>query len=379
VRSMRGNVTLGKILGIPLRLNYTWFIIFIWLTVSLVFYAPVHAYPIQQRIILGVLTSVLFFASIITHELAHSILAMHNNIPVKDITLFVFGGVSQITKEASSPRAELSIAVVGPLTSLALAGIFYGLHFLLVGAHQSLAASLMLWLALINVVIAAFNSIPGFPLDGGRVFRALVWRRTGDYRRATSIASRVGQGIGYAFIAAGILLILAFQLWFNGMWLALIGWFLSDAARASYQQVVVRDLLAGVTARQVIDYSCPMIPPHMSLMELVQQYVLPTGRDCFIVSWGAGLEGVITLQQIKKVPQARWATTSVQEVMTPAGRLKVAYADQDLISVLQEMTGETAEHIAVMEGGNVVGIIDRQSIARFVRARAELGIRLTPT
>ena len=203
---MRGNISLGRVFGIPLRLHYTWFIIFALVTYSLVLYPLVEPPypPIEQRIILGILTSLLFFASILTHELAHSILAIRNNIPVKEITLFVFGGVSQITKEATSPRAELLIAIVGPLTSLALAGIFYGLHLLLAGTQQILAASLMQWLALINVILAVFNLIPGFPLDGGRIFRALVWQRTHDYHRATRIATNVGQGIAYALMAVGI-------------------------------------------------------------------------------------------------------------------------------------------------------------------------------
>jgi len=327
---------------------------------------------------LGILTSVLFFASIITHELAHSILAIRNNIPVKEITLFVFGGVSQITKEATSPRVELLIAIVGPLTSLAMAGIFYGLYLLLAGSQQSLAASLMQWLAMINVILALFNLIPGFPLDGGRIFRAIVWQRTHDYHRATSTATKVGQGIAYAFIAGGIALIFAFQSWFNGLWLIFIGWFLHDAARASYQQILLRDSLVGITARQVTDYGCPSIPPHLNLTDLVQQYILPTGRSCFLVTRGAGLEGMITLQQIKKVPRTRWAITYVQDIMTPASKLKVAYADQDVLNVLPEMNGENANHIPVIEMGKVIGVINRGDLIRLLRTRADLGIRLTP-
>jgi Zn-dependent protease/CBS domain-containing protein len=375
---MSGNINLGRVFGIPLRLNYTWFIIFAWVTFSLVFYDVNQVYPIEQRIILGILTSLLFFASIITHELAHSILAIRNNIPVKEITLFVFGGVSQITKEATSPRAELSIAIIGPLTSLALAGIFYGLHLLLAGTPQTLASSLMQWLAWINVLLAIFNLIPGFPLDGGRIFRALVWQRTHDYHKATRTATRVGQGIAYAFIAGGIALILVLGLWLDGMWLILIGWFLSNAARASYQQVLLHDALIGITVRQVTDYDCPLIPPHTNLMELVQQYILPTGRSCFLISWGAELEGMVTLQQIKKVPRSRWPTTTVQDIMTPASKLKGAYADQDILSVLQEMNGESANHIPVMEAGKVIGVINREDIARFLRTRADFGIRPTP-
>ena len=377
---MKGNISLGRVFGIPLQLNYTWFIIFAWVTFSLVLYPLVEPPypPIWQRIILGILTSLLFFASIITHELAHSILAIRNNIPVKEITLFVFGGVSQITKEATHPRAELSIAIVGPLTSLALAGIFYGLHLLLTGTQQILAANLMWWLARINVLLALFNLIPGFPLDGGRIFRALVWQRTHDYHRATRIATKVGQGIAYAFIAGGIALIIFAPLyWLYGLWITLIGWFLNDAARASYQQVLLRDALMGITARQVTDYDCPLIPPHTNLAELVQQYVLPTGRSCFLISSGAELEGMVTLQQIKNVPRDHWAITSVQDIMTPASKLKVAYADQDLLSVLQEINRESANHIPVMEAGKVVGVINREDVARFLRTRADFGTSST--
>ena len=375
---MRGNISLGRVFGIPLRLHYTWFIIFALVTSSLVLYPFEQPYPIEQRILLGILTSVLFFASIITHELAHSLLAIRNKIPVKEITLFVFGGVSQITKEATSPRVELSIAIVGPLTSLAMAGIFYGLYLLLAGAQQSLAASLMQWLAMINVILALFNLIPGFPLDGGRIFRAIVWQRTHDYHRATSTATKVGQGIAYAFIAGGLALIFALQLWFNGLWLIFIGWFLHDAARSSQQQILLRDSLIGITARQVTDYSCPIIPPHLNLAELVQQYILPTGRSCFLVTRGAGLEGMVTLQQIKKVPRTRWAITSVQDIMTPASKLKVAHADQDVLSILQEMSGEYANHIPVIEAEKVVGVINREDLTRLLRTRADLGMRLTP-
>jgi CBS domain-containing protein len=162
------------------------------------------------------------------------------------------------------------------------------------------------------------------------------------------------------------------------MWLILIGWFLNDAARASYQQVLLRDALIGITARQVTDYASPLVPPHMNLTELVEQYVLPTGRSCFLISWGAELEGMVTLQQIKKVPRTRWATTTVQDVMTPANKLRVAYADQDLLGVLQEMSGESTSHIPVIEAGKVIGIINREDIARFLRTRAEFGTSSTP-
>lgn len=360
-------------MGIPLRLHYTWFIIFVLVTASLVFQFP-DDYPVAQRVILGILTSILFFGSIIAHELAHSILAIRNNIPVREITLFIFGGVSHITKEASQPRTEFLVAVVGPLTSLAMAGIFYGLYFLLAGTQQSLAANLVLWLAIINVILAVFNLIPGFPLDGGRIFRAIVWRRTHDYHRATSIATKVGQGIAYAFIVGGIAIIFAYHLWLNGLWLIFIGWFLHDAARASYQQVLLRDSLSGITVRHITDYGCPLIPRDLHLSDLVQRYILPTGRSSFPVTKEATLEGIVTLQQIKKVPKAKWDITSVQDIMTPVSKLKIAYPDQDVLTLLPEMDKEGANHIPVVEGGKLIGMVNRDDLSRFLRVRADLGM-----
>lgn len=368
---MRGSISLGKIFGIPLRLHYTWFIIFVLVTVSLVVYLP-GDYPIEWRIISGILTSLLFFASIIIHELAHSILAIRNNIPVREITLFVFGGVSQITKEASHPRTEFLIAIVGPLASLALGGVFYGLHLLLAETQQTLAAGLMQWLAIINVILAVFNLIPGFPLDGGRIFRAIVWQRTHNYYRATHIAAKVGRGIAYSFIVGGIVIVFAYHLWLNGLWLIFIGWFLHDAARASYQQVLLRRASSGITVRHVMDYGCPFIPRDLNLRDLVQQYILPTGRSCFPVTREAVLEGMITLQQIKKIPKAKWDMTSVQDIMTPASKLKIAYPDQDVLTLLQEK--EIANHIPVTERGKVIGMVNREELSRFLRIRADLGM-----
>jgi len=372
---MKSSISLGKIFGIPLRLHYTWFIIFALVTTSLVFYFP-GDYPTVERIAFGILTSILFFASIIIHELAHSILAIRNGIPVKEITLFVFGGISQITKEATRPNTELLIAVVGPLASLAMAGIFYGLSILLAQAEQTLIANLMQWLAIINMILALFNLIPGFPLDGGRVFRAIIWRRTGNYHRATRLATKVGQGVAYAFVAGGVVIIFVAHLWLNGLWLVFIGWFLHDAARATYQQILLRDSLSGVKVRHVTDYSCPLVSPKLNLESVVQEYILPTGRNCFPVARETLLEGMITLCDLKKIPRTRWDTTTVQDIMTPVNKLKIAYLNQDILSLLQEI-GKT-DHIPVVEEGKVIGIVNREDLNRFLRTRVDLEMKLRP-
>ncbi len=369
---MRGQISLGKVFGIPLRLHYTWFIIFGLVTYSLVRYAVAQTYPVEQGVVLGVLASALFFISIITHELAHSIVAIRNDIPVREITLFVFGGVSQITREATSARAESLVAVVGPLTSLGLAGLFYGLHVLLAGTQQTLAASLMQWLALINVLLAVFNSIPAFPLDGGRLLRALLWHRTRNYRRATRIASRTGQVISFLFIAGGIGIILFVRAyWFSGLWFILIGWFLYDAARASYHQAMFRDAIGNLKVGQVTDYGCPSIHPDTNISDLIHGYVLPSGRRCFFVTEGETLEGMVTLQGLKKVSRERWSVTSARDIMIPTNKLKTATADQDVLTVLQDMVEENTDHLAVSNSGGVVGVIHRDEVIRYLRTRSE--------
>lgn len=375
---MKASVGLCKVFGIPLRLHFSWFIIFVLVTVSLVDYplAGASLPPIEQRIVFGILASILFFASIVTHELAHCILALRNDVPVREITLFVFGGISHITKEATQPRAELSIAVVGPLTSVGLAGAFYGLHLLVARTPVALAASLLLWLALVNVALAGFNLIPAFPLDGGRVLRALVWRKTSDYRRATRIATRLGQALAYVFIVGGVALVFfARETWFGGLWIILVGWFILGAAKASSRQLLLRDALAGVTARQVTDYGCPSVSPDLDLGEVIERHVLPTGRDCLLVTRGRELEGMITLGQMKRIARTDWPRTPVRDIMIPADRMRAAFPDQDLIAVLQDMSGETADHIPVIEDGEALGVIHRDELARFIRTRTDSRLR----
>jgi len=370
---VRGQISLGKVFGIPLKLHYTWFIIFALVTLSLVRYAVDQTYAIEQGIVLGILTSALFFTSIITHELAHSVVAIRNSIPVREITLFVFGGVSQITREATSSRAEFSVAIVGPLASLGMAGIFYGMHLLLSTTQQTLAADLTQWLALINVLLAVFNMIPAFPLDGGRILRALLWHRTRDYDSATRIAARTGQAISFVFIAVGIaLVILARAYWFSGLWLILIAWFLHDAARASYRQASFRGSVGAITVREVTDYGCPTVHPETNVADLIQEHILPTGSSCFLVTRGDVPEGMVMLQQVKKTPRERWSVTSVSDIMVAIGKLKTASIDQDALSVLQDMVEESMDHLPVSDGDRVVGVIHRDEVIRYLRTRAEL-------
>lgn len=368
---------LGKVFGIEFRLHYTWFIIFILVTVSLSWHYFPMVYADWTGLIYwvtGIVTSLLFFASVVAHELAHSLIARINGIPVKSITLFIFGGIAQIAREATTPGAELKMSAAGPACSLVLGGLFGLLWFFTHGVVEPLAA-MALWLARINVILAAFNLIPGFPLDGGRVFRSLLWRFTDDYKRSTLIAVRVGQGVGYLFILGGILIMFLLpHQWFSGLWLAFIGWFLENAASASYRQAQWRAALHGFSASQVMTSDYPVVPSNITVSQLVQEYVFASGRRFFLVANDNGLKGILTLHNIKSVSQQNWDVTLVKEIMTSVDKVKVAHPDQDAISVLEQMDENDINQMPVVSEGRVIGLIARDNLIRFLRTRSELGI-----
>lgn len=369
---------LGRIFDIPFRLHYTWFIIFLLITFSLswqVFPALYPGWTVLTYWIIGIVTSLLFFASVVAHELAHSLVARFYGIPVKGITLFIFGGMAQIAREAARPGVELKMAAAGPACSLVIGGLFALLWLSTQGVIEPIAA-LAFWLAQINVVLAVFNLIPGFPLDGGRVFRSLLWRFTGNYRRSTQIAVRVGQGVGYLFILLGILVILLrpFGLgWFSGLWLAFIGWFLENAASSSYRQVKWRDTLHGFSASQVMTSVYPTVPSNITVRELVQDYILTGGHHVFMVADEGRLVGILTLDDIKSVSQPSWEATQVREIMTPVDKLKVVHPDQDALSLLEQMEADDINQMPVVSGDRVIGLVTRDNLIRFLRIRSELG------
>ena len=367
---------LGKLFGIQFRLHYTWFIIFILLVVSLSWQVFPIFYPGWPPVIywlMGIVTSLLFFISLIAHELAHSLVARIYGIPVRSITLFIFGGIARISKEATKAGAEFKMAIAGPACSLAIAGLFYLLGLVTTGRIAPIAA-MAIWLAQINALLAAFNLIPGFPLDGGRVFRSMLWHFTGNYKRSTRIATRVGQGIGYLFILSGIIIMFLFHQWFNGLWIAFIGWFLENAASASYRQTGWREALQGFTASQVMTPNYPVAPPDITLNQLVQGYIYPNRHRCFLIADKGKLEGIVTLRDIKSVSQQNRNLTQVREIMTPVDKLKVAHPDQDALSILEQMDESNVNQMPVVKEGKVIGLVVRDNLVGFLRIRSELGI-----
>jgi len=366
---------LGKLFGIQFRLHYTWFIVFVLVVVSLsTQYFPM-TYPGWSHLVywtIGIITSLLFFASVVAHELAHSFVARVNGIPVKSITLFIFGGVAQITREATKASTEFIMAAAGPACSLVIGGLF-ALLWLFTQSVSEPVAVMALWLAYVNGVLAVFNLIPGFPLDGGRVFRSLLWRFTGNYSRSTLIATLVGRGVGYLFILGGILVMFFLHDWFGGLWLAFIGWFLENAASASYRQAQWREGLLGITVTQVMTSDFPVVPSNVTVNHLVQGYIFTSGRHFFLVVDEGELKGILTLHNIKSVSQQNWDATQVKEIMTPVDKLKAARPDQEALSILEQMIEDDINQMPVVREGRVIGLITRDNLLRFLRTRSELG------
>ena len=375
---MGGAIKLGRVFGIQLRLHYSWFAIFALLTLALV--SPYWTSGFAWAI--GIITSLLFFVSVVAHELAHSLVGRANGIPVTSITLFIFGGMAMMTREDSQPKAELKMAAAGPACSAVIGGICFLIWFFSPGLPP-LVAQMVLWLMVMNLALAVFNLIPGFPLDGGRIFRAAIWRRSGDFRRSTRIATRVGEGVGYFFIGAGIALVVLSLLgmspfglnWFSGVWLAFIGWFLRNAAQNSYRQTEWRETLRRFTAAQVMSTSYPAVPPDITLGRLVEEHVFASGYRVFVVASGGRVEGVLTLDSIKSVSRQDWGTTRVRDIMTPLDKLKAVQPGESALSILEWMNESSTTQVLVVSEGRVIGLITRDNLMSFLRVHSELGIK----
>jgi Zn-dependent protease len=368
---VKSSLRLGKVLGIPIGINYTWFIVFVMITLSLAtaYFPDRYARWSQAGYwSVGVLTTLLFFASVLLHELAHSAVARAWGIPVRSITLFIFGGVANISREPDRPLSEFLIAIAGPVSSLVLA-LAFGLLWL---AGQALSlealAALGLYLAGINLSLALFNLVPGFPLDGGRVFRSIVWALTGNMNRATRWAATLGRVIALLMILGGGILVVKGD--WSGLWLAFIGWFLESAASQSVQQVHVREALEGYTAADFASQGCQAVEHNTPLDWVVRDYVMPRGDQCFVVTDGQQAEGAVTWGQIQQVPRQRWGWTPVRQIMTSFSSLKPVAAGEAAYAVLERMLTEGEGLLPVIEGSRLIGLVRQESLLRFAQTRA---------
>ncbi|HVB75869.1 MAG TPA: site-2 protease family protein [Ktedonobacteraceae bacterium] len=372
---MPGSLRLGKIAGIEISIHVSWLIIVVLLTWSLAtgwFPAIYQGWSTLTYWLVSLLSTLLLFASVLVHELAHSLVARSRGLPVRSITLLIFGGVSNIEQEPKSPGVEFQMAFVGPLTSLLIGGLSYLLFIALQGGPSQLSAILGT-LAVLNILLGIFNLVPAFPLDGGRVLRSIVWKISGNVRTATRVATFAGQGIAYLLIFVGFYLIFGGYI-LDGVWLGLMGWFLLSGAQSANSQAMFEAVFKGVTVSRVMNTSPNTVPANISLQKLVDELLLPHGWRSAFVMQGEFLAGLITLGDIRHIPRDEWAQTPVGFAMTPLERLHAATPQQSLNEALPLMVGQDVNQIPVVEDGRLVGVLSREDIVRFLEIRRGLGL-----
>jgi len=327
-------------------------------------------WSLGMRLVVAVVTALIFFLSVLTHEMAHSLVAQSRGIPVTSITLFIFGGAAAIAEEPKSAGDEFLMAIVGPLTSLLIGGVFWGIYYFFGGFWAPLSA-VTYWIGLVNLLLAGFNLLPGFPLDGGRVLRSIIWATTKNLVTATRIASNTGRVFGFALIAYGIFLIFG-GLWFNGVWLIFIGWFLENAATQSFRELTMRILLKGHKVSEVARKECESITPQTTVHELVEEKILPLGLRCFPVIDKGKMLGIVTLNEVKNLDKGQWGKKKVTEMMVPLAKVQSVRPDDEVGLALQKMVRGNINQLPVLQGDKFVGLISRDRVLEFLGVLMEL-------
>ena len=391
---MRSGIRVGRVFGIDIYVDWSWIFIFLLVTWNLagaVFPSLHPDWSLGMDLVIGIVASLLFFLSVLAHELAHSVTAKARGLPVRRITLFIFGGVSNIEKEPASPGTEFIMSIVGPLTSLVigfvllfLSGAKLQLSSLDIGsAQQALSrldplSTLFLWLGPINILLGIFNMIPGFPLDGGRVLRSILWAMTNNLRKATRWATAVGQMVAWLFIITGVAMAFGVNVpilgtgFISGLWLAFIGWFLNNAASQSYRQVVLEDVLEGVPVSQLMRVETPTVSPDLPISRLVDEYVMGTDERAFPVMQNDSLVGMVCLEDIRKVNRADWDTTNVSQVMTPVANLAVVNPREDVAVALNTLNQRDVRQVPVLQQGKLVGMLRRRDILKWLQLHSNI-------
>lgn len=371
---MGSGLYLFSIRGIPIRLHYSWFLIFALLTWSLAsnYYTPQGGgFSSGTAWLVGLVTSLLFFGSVLAHELGHAFVALRERVPVRGISLFFFGGLAQIGHDPKSAGAEFRIAVAGPLVSLGLALVFGVLSGIFPGELPS--DDPLAYLVRINLILAAFNLIPGFPLDGGRIFKAIMWKLIGNPNRATQVASISGQIAASGFIAYGIFLVFTGN-FTSGVWLGFIGWFLMDAAGSALFQNRLQERFGEIEVGQVMNRGYPGVPKGITLDALAMLSLRYPDLPAFVVESGDICEGIVTSREIQAVPRHAWRWVTAGEVMQTWERLTALSPDTPLLAALQQMEAADQTVAPVVVGDQILGLLSRDNILRYLQLRSNLGV-----
>lgn len=375
---MEGSVRIARIFGVDVHIHFTWGIAVGLITWSLAvgfFPMLMPGLATESYWLLGLAGALMLFVSVLVHEFAHSLVALQRGLPVENITLFVFGGVSNIRAEAEQPRDEFAVTVVGPLSSLGLAALFWGLFQ--TGLGPAPVRGLIFYLAVINLLLAVFNVLPGFPLDGGRILRSLLWKTTGSFRRATEIATYVGQAFALVLIGWGVFQVFEGNL-LAGFWIAFIGLFLFMGAEASRRQVTTQETFRGIRVGTLMHPNAATVSPWTSVAEMVREYVFHRGQRALPVVENDFLVGIVTTVDVRQIPPEEWETTDVRQVMT-RDRLHTVRAEDDLSHAIRLMAEHDVNQLPVVQdGGRVVGLLTRAEIVRSLELSKELGLRGPP-
>ena len=376
---MQPSVIIGRLAGIQIGLHYSWILIAVLLAGSFVGYFYETNPNWHPRVIWSAafVITLLFFGSIVLHELAHAMVAKAFGMPVRTITLFALGGVANIEREAATPKAEFWMGIAGPIMSGAIGWAAAALASRwgqqTVSALMSPPVAVLVSLSSLNFMLAVFNMIPGFPLDGGRVLRAAVWWIAGDGDGATRLSARVGQGVALGLFAFGVWQFLAVD-GIGGVWLALLGWFLLDAATASHTHVEILAGLRGLRVGDVMSNECSRVPSDTSVERFADDYVLRTGERCYVVEEQGTITGLITPSDLKQVDRSRWAETTVGALKRPLHQLRTVSPDTPVVQALETMGREDVNQLPVMSAGRIEGVLSRGHILQLLRARLELSM-----
>ncbi len=370
---MRKYPRLYSIFGIRIRAHYTCVVAFVLITAIVSTQFP-ESYPLWQTIILGISTALLFFISVSINELILSLTVIRRQNTVKNITIFAFGGVFQTIQEATSPNHELLMAVARFLSNLTITTIFYGIYATFINSGNFAIAGIAQWLVFIWFMVFLIHFVPGFPLDGGMVLRALLWKSSGDYFRATYIASLSGWCIGLLLIFSGVLVSIITHQWFLGLAVTFIGWSVQSAAEQIRCQAVLLMALQLTNVRDIMTREYTTVNRDVTVGQLFRDHILVSGWRYFIVVDGVKLQGILTVRNIKSVPRKRWDGTPIGKIMTPSNEINSANPLQSGANVLQKMDQLRVDDMPVLEDGNVIGIIVRETLVRLGKVRADFGV-----
>jgi len=370
----RSGVRLGSVSGFEISLDYSWFIVFFLILATFsgaVFPERAPGLERSTHVLMGIVGTVLFFGSLLLHELSHAFAARQRGVEVEGITLFIFGGMARTKTEPRTAGDEFFIAGVGPLTSLILAGILFAIAQL--GPGLSLGVPVIAvaqYLAWLNLLLALFNLFPGFPLDGGRLLRATLWKRSGNLVAATRASSAAGRFLGWSIMALGVWLLLMGGVLVGGLWFIFIGWFLAQAAQSSYQQLLLQELLSPLSARQAMSWNPETVGPEITLDALIHDHFLKGPYNSFPVTQNGRLLGLVTLAQIKGISQESWSQLRVDQVMTPLAQTLVVDPDLPMMAVMDQMRRAGVRRALVARNLELIGILSASDLARWMERAA---------